>query len=455
MPLQTSGPISMQDIATEFGGSSPHSLNEYYAGGGLVPSGIGGTNGLIPSSGQISLDKFYGSMAVIPPNLNQWYINDTANIIRVQRQTIGPDYAARAENIQQSYSPPASTVYMDNAGWLYDTSTGLYYTLLRWCDLVTVTSYYIPSGCSTFTIYAWGGGGGAGGSWAFSDGGWGGGGGLAYGTWLVQSGGITSGMWIHTVAGHAGAGGEDIFYSGYGGGASFAWTTTSSISSLSTYDKIQTLNTSNLLLVAGGGGGGGASNKFYNPGGGWGGGGGNTNSGNNDNDTVSGSGAGATENANGTASIGPYANVLIAGAAGGVVGYTTSTLVTLGAAHPRNLMITIQQGIRLAGQEAYSPWVYPAGGGGGVFQGASGSSPMSNGSYGYSSRGGGGGASYVWPGRGLQSSNTVLSASYNAPSEENSRGRGGLGSYGNNGASNPNKSGNNGTPGRVRVIFNS
>lgn len=38
MTLQTSGPISILDIANEFGGSAPHSLSEYYKGGGLVPS---------------------------------------------------------------------------------------------------------------------------------------------------------------------------------------------------------------------------------------------------------------------------------------------------------------------------------------------------------------------------------------------------------------------------------
>jgi len=48
MALQSSGPISLNDIATEFGGSTPHSLSEYY--------GAGGT----PSSGAISLADFYG-----------------------------------------------------------------------------------------------------------------------------------------------------------------------------------------------------------------------------------------------------------------------------------------------------------------------------------------------------------------------------------------------------------
>lgn len=61
MPLPSSGPLSLNDIAGEFGGSTPHSLSEYYAGGGLVPSGTTGTNGAVPSSGAISIFNFYGT----------------------------------------------------------------------------------------------------------------------------------------------------------------------------------------------------------------------------------------------------------------------------------------------------------------------------------------------------------------------------------------------------------
>jgi hypothetical protein len=61
MSLPSSGSISLNDIQTEFGGSNPISINEYYAGGIYVPSGTSGTQGSLPSSGQISFDKFYGT----------------------------------------------------------------------------------------------------------------------------------------------------------------------------------------------------------------------------------------------------------------------------------------------------------------------------------------------------------------------------------------------------------
>jgi hypothetical protein len=35
MPIPASGPLSLQNIQTEFGGANPIGLNEYYAGGGL------------------------------------------------------------------------------------------------------------------------------------------------------------------------------------------------------------------------------------------------------------------------------------------------------------------------------------------------------------------------------------------------------------------------------------
>lgn len=63
MTLPTSGPITLADIQTEFGGANPISLSEYYAGGAYVPAGTTGTNGAIPSSSTIKLSDFYGAPA--------------------------------------------------------------------------------------------------------------------------------------------------------------------------------------------------------------------------------------------------------------------------------------------------------------------------------------------------------------------------------------------------------
>lgn len=70
MALPTSGPLSLSDIQGEFGGSNPISLSEYYAGGGLVPSGTSGTNGPVPTSGTISISSFYGTSASVPLSIS-------------------------------------------------------------------------------------------------------------------------------------------------------------------------------------------------------------------------------------------------------------------------------------------------------------------------------------------------------------------------------------------------
>lgn len=65
MTIASSGAIAFTTIQTEFGGSNPISMSEYYAGGSYVPAGTSGTNGAVPSSGQISVSQFYGTTATI------------------------------------------------------------------------------------------------------------------------------------------------------------------------------------------------------------------------------------------------------------------------------------------------------------------------------------------------------------------------------------------------------
>jgi len=58
MALPASGTITLADIQTEFGGSNPISLSEYYRGGAYVTS----NNTNVPTSGTISLSNFYGAV---------------------------------------------------------------------------------------------------------------------------------------------------------------------------------------------------------------------------------------------------------------------------------------------------------------------------------------------------------------------------------------------------------
>lgn len=66
--------ISLANLQTEFGGSNPISLNEYYAGGSYVGAGTNGfpsaVSTAIPGSGQISLSNFHGAATVSSQNIS-------------------------------------------------------------------------------------------------------------------------------------------------------------------------------------------------------------------------------------------------------------------------------------------------------------------------------------------------------------------------------------------------
>lgn len=62
MALQASGPISLANIQTEFGGANPISITEYY-----------GADTGVPASGTISLSDFYGKSNVdVTPTWTNW-----------------------------------------------------------------------------------------------------------------------------------------------------------------------------------------------------------------------------------------------------------------------------------------------------------------------------------------------------------------------------------------------
>ena len=59
MTLPVSGALTLAQIQTEFGGSDPIGMNEYYSGGGII------TNNQLPTSGPISMADFYGKSSII------------------------------------------------------------------------------------------------------------------------------------------------------------------------------------------------------------------------------------------------------------------------------------------------------------------------------------------------------------------------------------------------------
>lgn len=64
MTISGGGPINLDIIRGEFGGSKPDAISEYYRNGGLVPNESPGD---IPESGVIKWSDFYDSSSIIPP----------------------------------------------------------------------------------------------------------------------------------------------------------------------------------------------------------------------------------------------------------------------------------------------------------------------------------------------------------------------------------------------------
>ena len=64
MAIPASGAISLDDIQTEWGGSNPIGMSEYYGDGDYVYDGAAdGDDNAIPESGAIDISDFYDTTA--------------------------------------------------------------------------------------------------------------------------------------------------------------------------------------------------------------------------------------------------------------------------------------------------------------------------------------------------------------------------------------------------------
>ncbi len=87
MPMPSSGTITFAQLQTEFGGSNPISLNEYYRGGAYVPNIT--ANNAVPTSGAISLSNFYSATALYPITIvSTWGSNFGASPVVSDAKTL-------------------------------------------------------------------------------------------------------------------------------------------------------------------------------------------------------------------------------------------------------------------------------------------------------------------------------------------------------------------------------
>lgn len=115
MALPSSGPLAFTNIQTEFGGTNPIGLNEYYRGGAYVP--VSSSTTTIPSSGTIAANNFYGTskrvdvpLSIASPTYNYDVYNNR-----------GPGYVAGVSDLTLTVSPGVQ---------VGSTSTGSYAMLV-------------------------------------------------------------------------------------------------------------------------------------------------------------------------------------------------------------------------------------------------------------------------------------------------------------------------------------
>ena len=121
MTLPASGPLSINQIQTEFGGTNPAALSEYYRNGGLVPDTP--TNINIPFSGAISIGDFYNGDVATSGDYSVTY--------GASGPIGGGEYFGYTNNVQISPTPPnigsitpSDTFLGISIAGIYDFSAG-------------------------------------------------------------------------------------------------------------------------------------------------------------------------------------------------------------------------------------------------------------------------------------------------------------------------------------------
>ena len=120
MALQASGAISLANIQTEFGGSNPIGLNEYYRNGSYV--GGGAPN--VPTSGTIDFADFYGAQAAIVLTISSNAANQNIlTLATAAGYTAGTDTTPIIVNINSGVTVSGSGTYALRTGVLNASSS--------------------------------------------------------------------------------------------------------------------------------------------------------------------------------------------------------------------------------------------------------------------------------------------------------------------------------------------
>jgi hypothetical protein len=101
MAIPASGTVSLSDIQTEFGGTNPISISEYYSAAGGVPA-----------SGEISVSDFYGTSAgvVSLSDYNIFVIDDTIATAEITYYTNGAVTHSQSTSGQLWFDPNSTGI---------------------------------------------------------------------------------------------------------------------------------------------------------------------------------------------------------------------------------------------------------------------------------------------------------------------------------------------------------
>lgn len=287
MAIKSSGALSFAtDIVGEFSDSTPHSLSEFYKGGGKVPDAAG--NASVPTSGAISMGDFYGAVNRIAINLT---ISSNTNNYNIFSSAAG-SYVAGISDVTLTINSAVTVGSTSTGTPALDTGTG-------WASGDTITI------ANNGTVKGRGGNGGAGGNATYVSGD----GGSVVGTWTGGGNGGTGGTAFRAQFAATFTNNGSVYGGGGGGGGGGSFYTS--------FSKGFSNN-------AGGGGGGGAGVN-----GGSGGSGGTASGAGFDNSGSSGSSGSATSGGGG----GAGGSTDINGGAGGGLGANGSAGLTAGGSY--------------------------------------------------------------------------------------------------------------------------
>ena len=154
MAIPTSGSVSLGDLQTEFGGTNPIEIDEYYRGGTYVPNTA--TNTGVPLSGTISLGDFYGaSAAAATPTYS---VTAPASINEGSSGTINVSTTNVADGTTLYWTVTPSADFGTTSGNFSITSNAGSFTVSPTADLTTegpeTGTIQIRTGSTSGTIVA-------------------------------------------------------------------------------------------------------------------------------------------------------------------------------------------------------------------------------------------------------------------------------------------------------------